>query len=82
LKSDNVSEEEDDSEYEIDHIVGYRIKAKDDTIEFLVRWKGYGPNDDTWESFDMFAHDAPDIVKKYLVEEVFKKNDLPMTSQN
>ena len=61
--------------------MGYQFKEKDEQIEFLVRWKGYEAAHDTWESFDMFAEDAPDIVQKYLINEVFKKHGLPRTSK-
>ena len=31
-----------------------------------MKWKGYALEDRTWESFEMFAYDAPDIVQRYL----------------
>jgi hypothetical protein len=34
-------------EYEVDHIVQSRVVRGAE--QFLVRWKGYGAYDDTWE---------------------------------
>jgi transposase InsO family protein len=36
------------TEYEVDTIIDKRVTA-DQTTEYLVRWKGYGSDDDTWE---------------------------------
>ncbi|KAI0038334.1 hypothetical protein FA95DRAFT_1505820 [Auriscalpium vulgare] len=34
--------------YEVDAIVAWRRRAR--RVEYLVRWKGFGPEDDTWQS--------------------------------
>lgn len=63
----NNSESSDGEHYEVDHIEKHRISNKN-KLEFLVRWKGYSSDDDTWESFDMFAYDAPSIAQDYLIK--------------
>lgn len=57
-----TGDESDGDQYKIDFIEDYRFDKETATIEFLVRWEGYGPDDNTWESFEMFAHDAPETV--------------------
>ncbi|KAG6870443.1 hypothetical protein C0992_013372, partial [Termitomyces sp. T32_za158] len=40
-------EVEDEYHYEVDHILDSRLVRG--RPHYLVRWKGYGPKDDTWE---------------------------------
>ena len=46
-----------------------------DKVEFFVRWKGYGDDARTWESFELFAYDAPSVVQEYLVSVLHKKKE-------
>ena len=59
--SGSVSEE-----YEVDYIEGHRLSKDAESIEFYVRWKDYGFEDNTWEAFEFFAQDAPELAQKYL----------------
>ena len=62
---DGSEGEDEEQKYVIDFIDAHRLVHSDkdgDRIEFKVRWKGYGPDDSTWEEFEMFAYDAPDVV--------------------
>jgi hypothetical protein len=43
-----VIEEENGPEYEVEEVVGKRM-TKEKGVEYLIRWKNYGPEDDTWE---------------------------------
>jgi hypothetical protein len=49
-------------EYEVDHIVASRLVRG--RTEYLVRWRGYGSFDDTWEPEANLAN-AADIVAAF-----------------
>ena len=55
-------------EYEIERLVRKRQRrygrAKNATTEYLVRWKGCGPQDDEWISVQQLAN-APELIKEY-----------------
>ncbi|XP_045496096.1 chromo domain protein LHP1-like [Colias croceus] len=54
----NVAEEE---EYEVERIVdSKRIKGK---LHYLIRWKGYSADSDSWEPHDTLS--CPDVINKY-----------------
>jgi hypothetical protein len=53
-------------EYEVEYIEGHRLSKDLESIEFYVRWKDYGFEDNTWERFEFFAQDAPELAQKYL----------------
>ncbi|XP_070513593.1 chromobox protein homolog 1 isoform X2 [Cardiocondyla obscurior] len=44
----NKNDKDGTKEFEVEKIIEVRFK-KNGTKEFLIRWKGFGPNDDTWE---------------------------------
>ena len=56
--------------YEVSHIVAEKDKydrsanTKPSTKRFLVRWKGWGPEDDWWMSEDDLK-DAPELLKAW-----------------
>jgi len=44
-----------EEEYEVDHIVQHKKNNRGQWL-FLIRWKGYGPEDDTWEPASNLKH--------------------------
>ncbi|WWD19298.1 hypothetical protein CI109_103756 [Kwoniella shandongensis] len=58
-------EDEEEGEYEVEAIVDHRQKGSGTgKFEYLVSWKGYGPEHNTWEPEAHVAH-ADGIVSKY-----------------
>lgn len=54
----------DEEGYEVQEIVDHKYKGKRMKKLYLIRWQGYGPENDTWEPEDSLM--CPDIVAKYL----------------
>jgi hypothetical protein len=53
---------EGEEEYEVDHIRDSKLFGR--TLKYLVRWKGYGEGEDTWEPAKNLAH-APEKVMEF-----------------
>jgi hypothetical protein len=56
-------------EYEVESILGMRIetKRKKDSRVFLIRWKGYRPEDDSWIP-EANIRNAPQLKKEFLAK--------------
>jgi hypothetical protein len=52
---------EEESDYEVDHIVDKRRTRSE--LEYRVRWKGYGAEDDTWEPLENLDNGRAKIKK-------------------
>lgn len=44
-----IEVEDNDLHYEVETILHSRLYGRSKRAQFLIRWKGYGPEDDTWE---------------------------------
>ena len=54
---------DDEEEYEVDHIVRHK-KNKRGLFSYLIRWKGYGPEEDSWEPASNLKH-AKEVLSSY-----------------
>ncbi|KAF7995468.1 hypothetical protein HCN44_006575 [Aphidius gifuensis] len=69
-EKEKSNEETDAEEYEVERIVDARtIKGK---RQFLVRWKGYSEDSDTWEGEDGLR--CPRLIEEYLEAENDEEN--------
>ncbi|KAG5673940.1 hypothetical protein PVAND_003940 [Polypedilum vanderplanki] len=64
-------DEGSDAEYEVERIVEMRMK-KDGSREFLVHWKRWSSDYDTWEPEDNL--NCPDLIEKFMVKLENAKN--------
>ena len=51
--------------YEVSHIVADNSKNHDGSRRYLVRWVGYGPEDDWWMDEGELTDSAPELLKKW-----------------
>ena len=60
---------DNEEEYEVDHIVRHKRNNKGQLL-FLIRWKNYGPEDDSWEPSSNLKH------SRETLEEYKKRHNL------
>ncbi|KAL5540374.1 hypothetical protein UlMin_041226, partial [Ulmus minor] len=84
-KEENGNDDDDssapsDGEFEVEKLLaicfGDPNEAKNPGLYFKVRWKGYGPGDDTWEPMEGLS-DCKDKVKEFVVQG-YKSKLLPL----
>jgi hypothetical protein len=51
-------------EYEVDKIIGYRYDKRKKTKSWLVRWKGYNAQHDTWQT-QRDLRNTPEMIQEY-----------------
>ena len=56
--------EEEDGHYEVHRILEVKFEKGSAKREFLIRWKGHGPDDDTWEPEENL--DCPDLIDRFM----------------
>uniref|UniRef100_M8BRB2 DNA (cytosine-5-)-methyltransferase n=1 Tax=Aegilops tauschii TaxID=37682 RepID=M8BRB2_AEGTA len=81
-----VEEEEDDEPLGKDEFVVEKLleicyggTGRKNGIHFKVQWKGYGPEEDTWEPIENLS-DCPLKIKEF-VQEGYRRNILPQPGQ-
>ncbi|KZV69570.1 hypothetical protein PENSPDRAFT_580710 [Peniophora sp. CONT] len=57
--------EEEEAEWYISHIVTKKNNRGDAEPEYLVRWTGYPPSEDTWQPESSLREDSYDVLEEY-----------------
>lgn len=54
---------EEEEEYEVERVVDKRFHKETGRVEYLLKWKGYSSDENTWESEECLG--CPELVKEY-----------------
>ncbi|XP_019422761.1 PREDICTED: DNA (cytosine-5)-methyltransferase CMT3-like isoform X6 [Lupinus angustifolius] len=80
MKNEASENQSDSEEFEVEKLLavchGDPNNVKKPGLYFKVRWKGYGPSEDTWEPVDGLR-DCKEVLKDF-VERGYKKKLLPL----
>lgn len=63
----------EESEYQIEKVRTSELKKG--RVMYLVSWKGYGPDDDTWEPYENLKDGGAELVRKFHLDNPRKPRD-------
>ncbi|KAK4876830.1 hypothetical protein RN001_009336 [Aquatica leii] len=68
-----TSEEENDTQYEVEEVIDEKMVKG--VRHYLIRWKGYDQDGDTWEPESTL--DCPELIKKFKEQKSNDENESP-----
>ncbi|XP_046750186.1 chromobox protein homolog 5-like [Diprion similis] len=72
---DGAKASEDTKEFEVEKILEVYFHKKNNTREFLIRWKGFSSAEDTWEPEENL--NCPELISRFMDKvEVAKKTEI------
>jgi len=66
---------DDDEFYEVEAILGRKYNKRKRNYKYLVKWKNYSEDDNTWEPEENLSRVALDAAKKFDIETEVKGSD-------
>uniref|UniRef100_A0A1Y1K501 Chromo domain-containing protein n=1 Tax=Photinus pyralis TaxID=7054 RepID=A0A1Y1K501_PHOPY len=72
-KEEEERSDEEEEQYEVEEIIDEKVVRG--VIHYLIRWKGYDPESDTWEPENTL--ECPDLIKKFKNERSNDENESP-----
>ena len=49
--------------WEVEEVLSSRTSYR--KVQYIIKWKGYGPDDNTWEPYDSLLGGAEELVKDF-----------------
>jgi hypothetical protein len=66
--------------FEVERIAGHKIvnlRGGQKSLEFLIKWKHFGPSYDTWEPIANIREDLPSDLQSYILQVAHTSNPVP-----
>jgi hypothetical protein len=58
----------DNESYQVEQFHGCRLNSENHQLEFLVEWKGFTEEENSWEPLQNLFEDVPELTRNYLMK--------------